>query len=108
MCKEVVLSENAGFCFGANRGYNAVKDAIGEGIPIYTYGPILNNSFIVRDFEEKGVRVVNDLSELEGLPKGKIIIRSHGVSKAEFERLSESGFEIFDATCPFVKRIHRT
>ncbi|MBO4679540.1 MAG: 4-hydroxy-3-methylbut-2-enyl diphosphate reductase [Lachnospiraceae bacterium] len=107
MSKEVVLSENAGFCFGANRGYNAVKDAIGEGIPIYTYGPILNNSFIVRDFEEKGVRVVNDLDELESLPKGKIIIRSHGVSKAEYDRLSGSGFEIFDATCPFVKRIHR-
>ena len=107
MSKEVVLSENAGFCFGANRGYNAVKDAIGTGVPIYTYGPILNNSFIVKDFEEKGVKVVNDLGELEYLPKGKIIIRSHGVSKAEFDKLNESGFEIFDATCPFVKRIHR-
>lgn len=107
MSKEVVLSENAGFCFGANRGYNAVKDAISEGIPIYTYGPILNNSFIVKGFEEKGVKVINDLSELDSLPKGKIIIRSHGVSKAEYEILSKSGFDIFDATCPFVKRIHR-
>ena len=107
MSKEVVLSKNAGFCFGADRGFNAVKDAIDEGKPIYTYGPILNNSFIVKDFEEKGVKVVNDLSELDSLPKGKIIIRSHGVSRAEFDRLNASGFEVFDATCPFVKRIHR-
>ncbi|MBP5661159.1 MAG: 4-hydroxy-3-methylbut-2-enyl diphosphate reductase, partial [Lachnospiraceae bacterium] len=107
MSKEVVLSENAGFCFGADRGFNAVKDAIEEGIPIYTYGPILNNSFIVKGFEEKGVKVVNDLAELDTLPKGKIIIRSHGVSRAEFDRLNASGFEVFDATCPFVKRIHR-
>ena len=107
MSREVVLCENAGFCFGADRGFNAVKDAIKEGIPIYTYGPILNNSFIVKGFEEKGVRVVNNISELSSLPKGKIIIRSHGVSKAEFDKLNESGFEVFDATCPFVKRIHR-
>ena len=107
MSKEVVLSKNAGFCFGADRGFNAVKDAIEEGVPIYTYGPILNNSFIVKGFEEKGVKVVNDLAELDTLPKGKIIIRSHGVSRAEFDRLNASGFEVFDATCPFVKRIHR-
>ena len=107
MSREVVLCENAGFCFGADRGFNAVKNAIEEGKPIYTYGPILNNAFIVRNFEEKGVRVVNDLSELSSLPKGKIIIRSHGVAKAEYDKLIESGFEVFDATCPFVKRIHR-
>ena len=52
MSREVVLCENAGFCFGADRGFNAVKSAIEEGKPIYTYGPILNNAFIVKDFED--------------------------------------------------------
>lgn len=107
MAKEVVLCENAGFCFGANRGYNAVEEALKENVPLYTFGPILNNSFIVENFEKQGVKVVNNVEEFKNLPKGKIIIRSHGVSKDVFEALENTGFDIFDATCPFVKRIHR-
>lgn len=107
MSREVILCENAGFCFGANRGYNAVEEALTEGKPIYTFGPILNNAFLVEDFEKRGAKVVNDISEFSNLPKGKIIIRSHGVPKSTYEALLATGFEVFDATCPFVKRIHR-
>ncbi len=107
MSREVILCESAGFCFGANRGYNAVEAAIKENIPIYTFGPILNNSKIVENFERQGVRVIEDVNEFKSLPKGKIIIRSHGVSKETYEALLATGFDIFDATCPFVKRIHR-
>ena len=107
MSREVILCESAGFCFGANRGYNAVEDAIKENIPIYTFGPILNNSKIVENFERQGVKVIEDVNEFKNLLKGKIIIRSHGVPKETYETLLETGFDIFDATCPFVKRIHR-
>ena len=36
-----------------------------------------------------------------------MIIRSHGASKNEINLLKQMGFEIVDATCPFVKKIHR-
>lgn len=107
MSKEVILCEHAGFCFGAERGYKAVEEALKENIPLYTYGPILNNKNIVKNFEDKGVKVIEDVNELKNLPKGKVIIRSHGVPKETYEALLETGFDIQDATCPFVKRIHR-
>ena len=76
-------------------------------MPIYTYGPIIHNEEVVKDMESKGVHVVEDLSDLATLPKGIIIIRSHGISKSEYDQMQEAGFEIVDATCPFVLKIHR-
>ena len=107
MERKIILADSAGFCFGANRGYKAVEDSINDNKPIYTFGPILNNTKIVEGFAEKGVKVVNDINEFSSLEKGKIIIRSHGVSKEKYEAILATGFEVFDATCPFVKRIHR-
>ena len=106
--KKVTVAESAGFCFGVKRAVNmAYDEAASAGEPVYTYGPIIHNEEVVKDLEEKGVRVIRKLDELEKLPKGKIIIRSHGISKAEHDRMLSYGFEILDATCPFVLKIHR-
>lgn len=102
----VVVAKSAGFCFGAGRAVNELEKALNEGCPIYTYGPILNNDILVNDFSIRGVRVINDVSKLKDLPKGKIVIRSHGVSKKVYDSIVATGFEVIDATCPFVKRIH--
>ena len=115
----VILAKSAGFCFGVKRAVNMVYDeiehtscidaniTINGNEPIYTYGPIIHNDEVVRDFKEKGVTVISDLKELKNLPKGKVIIRSHGISRAEYEQIEKSGFQIVDATCPFVRKIHR-
>ena len=78
-----------------------------QKVPVYTYGPIIHNEEVVRDLKQRGVHVVRELKELENLPKGKIIIRSHGISRREHEAMKACGFEVLDATCPFVLKIHR-
>ncbi len=104
----VTLAKSAGFCFGVKRAVNMVYDEIEKSEqPIYTYGPIIHNDEVVKDFKEKGVTVISDLEELKDLPKGKVIIRSHGISRTEYEKIENSGFEVVDATCPFVRKIHR-
>lgn len=105
--RKVMVAESAGFCFGVKRAVNMVYEEAAKDTPIYTYGPIIHNAEVVKDLEAKGVRVVGELEELGGLPRGRIIIRSHGVSRSEQERMQESGFEVLDATCPFVQKIHR-
>ncbi len=104
--RNVIVSEHAGFCFGAGRGVDFLEAALKEDGPIYTYGPILNNAHVVESFEKRGVRVVESLEELSHLPNGKVVIRCHGVSKKVYEGIKASGHEVIDATCPFVKRIH--
>ena len=56
-----------------------------NGLPIYTYGPIIHNEEVVEDLEKKGVRVIETLEELKDLPKGTIIIRSHGISRKSID-----------------------
>ena len=105
---ELTIAKSAGFCFGVTRAVNMVYEAIEkENVPIYTYGPIIHNDEVVKDMEKNGVTVINDLDELSSHEKGVMIIRSHGISKAKYDRIKNCGFEVLNATCPFVSKIHR-
>ncbi|MCX4340135.1 MAG: 4-hydroxy-3-methylbut-2-enyl diphosphate reductase [Lachnospiraceae bacterium] len=110
---EVILAEHAGFCFGVQRAVDTVYEKIRsrgkDEPPIYTFGSIIHNEEVVSDLQRRGVNVLSSLAEAEQIPKegrGTVIIRSHGVERSVFERLKELGYQVTDATCPFVKRIH--
>ncbi len=106
--RKVTLAKSAGFCFGVKRAVNKVYEEVEkQEAPIYTYGPIIHNEEVVKDLEAKGVKVLENLEYLEQIPKGTVIIRSHGVGKKVYERIKNSGFTVEDATCPFVLKIHR-
>ena len=104
---KVVLAKSAGFCFGVKRAVEAVYEQVCTEEKIYTFGPIIHNEEVVRDLEEKGVEVIHDERELESLSEGTVIIRSHGVPRRIYEMIEERGLKVVDATCPFVKKIHR-
>ena len=104
---EVILAETAGFCFGVKRAVDQVYEQIKTGKKIYTFGPIIHNENVVEDLEKKGVQVIENVDELATLTEGSVVIRSHGVSKDVYELIQKQGLEIVDATCPFVKKIHR-
>ncbi len=124
---EVIVAEHAGFCFGVTKAVETVYDQIeaGKTANIYTYGPIIHNETVVSDLEKKGVKVINGIEDLEAIvgkksddsdncadnseseSKGTIVIRSHGVTRDVQAALEKTGLEIIDATCPFVKRIHK-
>ncbi len=105
---EVILAEHAGFCFGVTKAVETVYDQIEkEKKNIYTFGPIIHNETVVGDLEKKGVKVIENIEELDGISEGCIVIRSHGVTRETMEKLENTGLKIIDATCPFVKRIHK-
>lgn len=105
---EVVVAKTAGFCFGVRRAVEQVYEQVENGKkPIYTYGPIIHNEEVVRDLEEKGVAVIFNEQELDALKEGTVIIRSHGVPKKIYDKIEQQGLHLVDATCPFVKKIHR-
>lgn len=105
---EVTVAKSAGFCFGVKRAVDTVYEQIKKGkAPVYTYGPIIHNEQVVEDLEKKGVRVIKSEEELSGLKEGTVIIRSHGVAREICDRIRAQGLELVDATCPFVRKIHR-
>lgn len=104
----VIKAKTAGFCFGVKRAVDQVYELAGkkEGA-VYTYGPIIHNEEVVNDLEKKGVQVLHTKEELAALEKGTVVIRSHGVAREIYEQIQGKRLELVDATCPFVKKIHR-
>ena len=104
----VIVAKTAGFCFGVKRAVEKVYEQIGKtDKPIYTYGPIIHNEEVVRDLHEKGVDVIDTMEDLAALHDAVVVIRSHGVGKDIYDLLQTNGVEVVDATCPYVKKIHK-
>ena len=100
----VTLAESAGFCFGVDRAVKLVMETAESGKPAVTLGPIIHNRHVVQRLNELGVQEISDIQDIP--PGSTVILRSHGVSRAVQEALEQRGYDIVDATCPFVKRIH--
>ena len=112
---EIRLVAGAGFCFGVKRAVDTVYEQIQTGKTIYTYGSIVHNEEVVNELTKQGVRVIEDIRELDRLSDlnnradqaATVIIRAHGVPREIQQCMEQKGWEVIDATCPFVKRIHR-
>lgn len=102
---EVIVAKNSGFCFGVKRAVDMVYSQIGHG-NIYTFGPVIHNEEVIKDLENKGVKVINSVEEAADVPKGTVIIRAHGVPAHIYREILSLGHKVVDATCPFVLKIH--
>lgn len=106
MKTEIIVAENAGFCFGVDRAVKIVYNILSEGKKIVTYGEIIHNRDVTRELAEKGVKIAETLEDLSALTDETVVVRSHGAGKEVFELLDKKGINYLDGTCPFVKRIH--
>ena len=106
---KVLLAKTAGFCFGVKRAVDTVYQQVEENkdCKIYTFGPIIHNDEVIKDMQAKGVTVLEGEEDLPKAKNGIVIIRSHGVPKRICDRMDELGIQYVDATCPFVKKIHK-
>ena len=102
---KVTVAKTAGFCFGVRRAVEMVEQQIEAGGVVYTLGPIIHNRHVVDHFAQKGVHPIDAPEDAE--PGSTVIIRSHGVGKQVYDALAQRQVQIVDATCPFVKRIHK-
>ena len=101
---QIIVAENAGFCFGVKIAVDMAKEAGEKYGGAWTDGPIIHNKQVVSFLESLNVK---QLEENQELKEGEtVLIRSHGVPPQEERRLKEAGVNIIDATCPFVKKVH--
>lgn len=105
MSKKIILAETAGFCFGVDRAVNLVYSLVNDGKKVCTLGPIIHNAQLVGDLEQRGVKIIDSIDEC---PDGyMVVVRTHGVEKSVIDDIENKNIEYVDATCPFVKKIHR-
>lgn len=104
---KIVVAKTAGFCFGVNRAVDTVYQNIEhQDSDIYTLGPIIHNNQVVNELRSKGVQAVQNIDEIQS-SRPRLIIRTHGVSKNVYNDIQEKKIQCVDATCPYVKKIHR-
>ena len=103
--QEILLAEPRGFCAGVDRAIEIVERALQKfGAPIYVRHEIVHNTYVVNDLKAKGAIFIEALDDV---PAGATLIFSaHGVSRAVQEEAAARGFQIFDATCPLVSKVH--
>ncbi len=100
LVRKTVVAKHAGFCFGVRRAVETAE----ECAPAVTLGPVIHNPHVVDALSRMGVKSVDSAAEI---PAGsRVVIRSHGVGRALLSELNARGFDVRDATCPFVARIH--
>ncbi len=102
---EVLLAEPRGFCAGVDRAIEIVERALTRfGAPIYVRHEIVHNTYVVNDLKLKGAIFIEDLADVP--PGATLIFSAHGVSQAVRVEAAARGFQVFDATCPLVSKVH--
>lgn len=118
--KNILIADNAGFCFGVKRAMNMAWNELDKSdrVAIYALGPLIHNKQAVAKYEERGMLTVDTIEEIEKIESEKarrgiktskdreMIIRSHGVSKSIYDEAKLKNIPIIDTTCPFVRKIH--
>lgn len=81
--KKLMVAKSAGFCFGVSRSVKMAEEMLAAEQNCYSLGELIHNDDVVQHLRSEGLTVVDGP---EQIPQGaSVIIRSHGVSRAEFE-----------------------
>ncbi|WP_088286404.1 4-hydroxy-3-methylbut-2-enyl diphosphate reductase [Ideonella sp. A 288] len=102
---EVLLAEPRGFCAGVDRAIEIVERALQRyGAPIYVRHEIVHNTYVVNDLKAKGAIFIEDLADVP--PGATLVFSAHGVARSVRDEAAARGFQVFDATCPLVTKVH--
>lgn len=105
MSVTIRVAEHAGACYGVNRALELARGcALEHAEPVHTLGPLIHNPIVVEELAEQGVGLAQSLDDID---RGSVIIRSHGVVPQVIEDAQARGLSVVDATCPYVKKVHK-
>jgi 4-hydroxy-3-methylbut-2-enyl diphosphate reductase len=102
---KITVCKSAGFCFGVQNAVDTALAATADGGRVFTFGEIIHNEYVVEELRERGITVTEDPSEIQ--PGDTVVIRAHGLPESVIEAVKARGAKVLDATCPFVKKIHK-
>jgi 4-hydroxy-3-methylbut-2-enyl diphosphate reductase len=102
---KILVAETAGFCWGVRRALDQAVDLSKkiEG-PVQTFGPLIHNAQVLEELTEQNIHAVSAVADVQG---GTVLVRAHGVRPEIFEQLEATGAEVFDATCPLVRKVQK-
>ena len=108
---EIKLANPRGFCAGVDRAIDIVNRALDVyGAPVFVRHEVVHNKFVVDTLRQRGAIFVEELHDVPVVDtlgrKPIVIFRAHGVSQEVQREAEKRGFDVFDATCPLVTKVH--
>lgn len=103
---KIYLAKQSGCCFGVNKAIELAEQTKKKSEnPLYTFGDLIHNRQVIEKLNESHIYSISDLNELDS--GSTVLIRSHGVSEDVYLEAEKLGLNVIDATCPYVKKVHR-
>ena len=104
--KHIELAATQGFCAGVASAIEVVERALEKyGTPLYVRHHIVHNTFVIEEFEKRGVIFIEELSDVPS--DQTVIFSAHGTAPEEYENAKKRNLKVIDATCPLVTKVHR-
>ncbi|MBC8379587.1 MAG: 4-hydroxy-3-methylbut-2-enyl diphosphate reductase [Planctomycetes bacterium] len=101
---KVLVAEKCGFCPGVRNAINLAKKTLEQERDVSSLGPIIHNEDVVAQLSKDGLKRVDSIDAIES---GTVLIRSHGATLDELDKINLKGLEVVDATCVLVKRVQK-
>lgn len=98
---KIVMAKHYGFCYGVKRAVDMALASADVNSLVHTLGPIIHNPQMVSHLKAQGIGTAANMEEI---PAGRVIIRSHGVGPEVYRQAETKQLEVIDATCPHVKK----
>lgn len=104
---KVSLASALGTCFGVKDAINLAMDPqFGNNLTIV--GQLVHNPQVNETLKKNGVQLVNGIEDIEQIKSNKVMITAHGAAEKTKKQLKDAGFQVYDASCPLVMRVHKT
>lgn len=99
---EIIIGENAGFCFGVNNAVEKAKEYVKKNEEVNCLGQLVHNKQVTEELETLGIKFIENIEEITK----PVIIRAHGVTEETYKFLIQKNINYIDLTCPKVLKIH--
>ena len=99
---EIIIADKSGFCFGVQRAFDIAKKHFGTDFQ--TFGPLIHNPVILKKITQNKGKIAENIEEINS---ETVVIRAHGISQKNLQKIQKKAKNIEDATCPFVIRLHQ-
>jgi len=101
---QVVRADAMGMCFGVRDALAAI-DAIERPGRVTIHGELVHNGEVLAMLDARGFHRSPEATRQVPATEA-VLVTAHGVSERERARLLAAGKQVFDTTCPLVRKAH--
>jgi 4-hydroxy-3-methylbut-2-enyl diphosphate reductase len=100
---EIRMADHLGMCFGVRDAIDMALELTRKG-PVTILGDLVHNPDVVAQMDTAGALRVHRREEVR---TQTVLLTAHGTADRVKLQLQQDGYQVHDAACPLVKRVHQ-